>query len=255
MRKILFLAAALAILQYASNSYAFSNKGENCAKCHTLKKEEAAALLKDIVPNVKILSIKLTPLKSMWQIDIESGNKKGSLYLDITKKYLISGQIIDIKARKNLTQEAAEELNRIDVSKVPLGDAIVMGDKNAKKRVIVFTDPDCPFCAKLHPELKEVIAERKDVVFFVKMFPLPIHKEAADKAKAIVCEKSLALLDAAFEKKPVAKAKCKTSAVDDNITLGKKLGITGTPTLVMPDGRVISGFRDANALKASIDKK
>jgi thiol:disulfide interchange protein DsbC len=255
MRKILFLVAALAILQYASNSYAFSNKGENCAKCHTLKKEEAAALLKDIVPNVKILSIKLTPMKSIWEIDIESGSKKGSLYLDITKKYLISGQIIDIKAKKNLTQEASEELNRIDVSKVPLGDAIVMGDKNAKKRVIVFTDPDCPFCAKLHPELKKVIAERKDVVFFIKMFPLPIHKEAANKAKAIVCEKSLALLDAAFEKKPVAKAKCKTSAVDDNIALGKKLGITGTPTLVMPDGRVVSGFRDANALTVSIDKK
>ena len=87
------------------------------------------------------------------------------------------------------------------------------------------------------------------------MFPLPIHKEAAEKAKAIVCEKSLALLDAAFEKKPVAKPKCKTSAVDENIALGKKLGITGTPTLVMPDGRVASGFRDANALKALIDKK
>lgn len=255
MRKILFLVAALAILQYASNSYAFRIKGENCAKCHTLKKEEAAALLKDIVPNVKILSIKLTPMKSMWEIDIESNNKKGALYLDITKKYLISGQLIDIKGKKNLTQEAAEELNRIDVSKVPLGDAIVMGDKKAKKRVIVFTDPDCPFCAKLHPELKKVIAERKDVVFFIKMFPLPIHKEAAEKAKAIVCEKSLALLDAAFEKKPVPKPKCKTSAVDENIALGKKLGITGTPTLVMPDGRVISGFRDANAIKALIDRK
>ena len=255
MRKILFLIAALAMLQYASSSYGFSNKGEDCTKCHVLKKEEAAALLKDIIPNVKILAIKPSPLRSLWEIDVESNNKKGPLYLDITKKYLISGQIVDIKGKKNLTQEAGEELNKIDVSKVPLGDAIVMGDKNAKKRVIVFTDPDCPFCSKLHSELKKVIAERKDIVFFIKMFPLPIHKEAAEKAKAIVCEKSLPLLEAAFEKKPVAKPKCKTSAVDDNIALGKKVGITGTPTLVMPDGRVVSGFRDANAIKALIDKK
>ncbi len=255
MRKILFLVVALSILQYASNSYGFSNKGENCSKCHTLKKEEAAALLKDIDPNVKILNIKLTPLKSLWEIDIESSNKKTAIYLDITKKYLISGQIIDVKGKRNLTQESDEELNKIDASKVPLGDAIVMGDKNAKKRVIVFTDPDCPFCAKLHPELKKIVAERKDVVFFIKMFPLPMHKEAADKSKAVVCEKSLALLDAAFEKKPISKPKCKTSAIDENIRLGQKLGITGTPTLVMPDGRVISGFRDANALKALIDKK
>ena len=255
MRKILFLIVALSILQYASNSYGFSNKGENCSKCHTLKKEEAATLLKQLDPNIKVLGIKLTPLKSLWEIDVESGSKKAILYLDITKKYLIEGQILDIKGKKNLTQESGEVLNKIDASKIPLGDANVMGDKNAKKRVIVFTDPDCPFCAKLHSELKKIIAERKDVVFFIKMFPLPIHKEAAGKAKAIVCEKSLALLDAAFEKKPISKPKCKTSAVDDNIALGKKLGITGTPTLVMPDGRVISGFRDANALKASIDKK
>jgi thiol:disulfide interchange protein DsbC len=255
MRKVLFLLVALSILQYASNSYGFSNKGENCSKCHTLQKEEAAALLKEIDPNVKILNIKVTPLKSLWEIDIESSNKKAVVYLDITKKYLVSGQIIDIKGKKNLTQEAGEELNKIDASKIPLGDAIVMGDKNAKKRVIVFTDPDCPFCAKLHPELKKIVAERKDVAVFIKMFPLPIHKESADKSKTIVCEKSLALLDAAFEKKPISKPKCKTSAIDDNVALGKKLGITGAPTLVMPDGRVISGFRDANALKALIDRK
>jgi len=255
MRKVLFLVVALSILQYASSSYGFSNKGENCSKCHTLKKEEAAALLKDIIPNAKILNIKMTPLKSLWEIDIESGNKKGVLYLDVTKKYLISGQLVDIKGKRNLTQESSEVMNKIDASKIPLGDAIVMGDKNAKKRVIVFTDPDCPFCAKLHSELKKIIAERKDVVFFIKMFPLPIHKEATEKSKAIACEKSLAMLDAAFEKKPISKPKCKTSAVDDNIALGKKLGITGTPTLVMPDGRVISGFRDATALKATIDKK
>ncbi len=255
MRKILFMAAALFFLQYNADSYGFSNKGEDCTKCHTLKKEEAAALLKGIDPNLKILSIKMTPLKSLWEIDVESNNKKGAVYLDITKKYLISGQLLDIKSKRNLTQEASEELNRIDVSKVPLGDAIVMGDKNAKKKVIVFTDPDCPFCAKLHLEIKKLNSERKDVAFFIKMYPLPIHKEAAEKAKAIACEKSLSLLDAAFEKKPIAKAKCKTSAVDDNLALGKKLGISGTPTMVMPDGRVISGFRDANALKALIDKK
>ena len=89
MRKVLFLVVAISILQYASNSYGFSNKGENCSKCHTLQKEEAAALLKEIDPNVKILNIKVTPLKSLWEIDIESGNKKAVLYLDITKKYLI----------------------------------------------------------------------------------------------------------------------------------------------------------------------
>ncbi len=103
--------------------------------------------------------------------------------------------------------------------------------------------------------MKKVIAERKDIAFYIKMFPLKMHPGAYDKAKTIVCENSLALLENAFEKKQLPAPKCKTAVVDDNIKLAEKLGITGAPTLIMPDGRVISGFKDSNALKESIDKK
>jgi thiol:disulfide interchange protein DsbC len=103
--------------------------------------------------------------------------------------------------------------------------------------------------------MKKVIAERKDIAFLIKMSPLPAHKEAYDKAKAIVCEKSLFLLESAFEKKPIPKPKCKTNSVDDNIKLAQKLGISGLPAMVMPDGKIISGYIDANALKNLVDKK
>jgi thiol:disulfide interchange protein DsbC len=87
------------------------------------------------------------------------------------------------------------------------------------------------------------------------MFPLKIHPGAYDKSKAIVCENSLTLLESAFEKKQIPAPKCKTSVVDENIKLAEKLGITGAPSLVMPDGRVITGYKDAVALKGLIDKK
>jgi len=103
--------------------------------------------------------------------------------------------------------------------------------------------------------MKKVIKERKDIAFFIKMFPLKVHTGAYDKAKAIVCEKSLALLEDAFEKKELPKPKCKTSVVDENIKLAEKLGISAAPTLIMPDGRVIAGYKDANALKKMIDKR
>jgi thiol:disulfide interchange protein DsbC len=82
-----------------------------------------------------------------------------------------------------------------------------------------------------------------------------MHAGAYDKAKAIVCEKSLALLEDAFEKKELPKPKCKTSVVDETIKFAEKLGISGVPALVMPDGRVIAGYKDANALKEMIDKR
>jgi thiol:disulfide interchange protein DsbC len=64
------------------------------------------------------------------------------VYVDFSKKYLISGALVDIKTKANLTQERFNEINKTDVSLIPLDDALVMGDIDAKKRVIVFTDPD-----------------------------------------------------------------------------------------------------------------
>ena len=103
--------------------------------------------------------------------------------------------------------------------------------------------------------MKKVIKERKDIVFFIKMFPLKIHPKAYDKAKAITCKKSLTLLEDAFDKKQLPAPECKTTIVDETLKLAERLGISGAPTLIMPDGRVITGYRDANALKELIDKR
>jgi thiol:disulfide interchange protein DsbC len=82
-----------------------------------------------------------------------------------------------------------------------------------------------------------------------------MHKDAYAKAKAIVCEKSLSLLEDAFERKPLPAPKCESTAIDDNIKLAQKLGITGTPAIIMPDGRLIPGYLEADALIKQIDKK
>ncbi len=103
--------------------------------------------------------------------------------------------------------------------------------------------------------MKQVVEKRKDIVFLIKMYPLPMHKGSYDKAKAIVCEKSLTLLEDAFENKTIPAAKCNTPVIDDNIKLGGKLGISGTPAIIFPDGRVIPGYMEAEPLIQEIDKK
>ncbi len=101
--------------------------------------------------------------------------------------------------------------------------------------------------------MKKVIEERKDIVFYVKMYPLPMHKGADEKAKAIICEKSIKLLEDSFEGKDIPKAKCDTKAVEENIKLAQKLGINGTPALILSDGRVVSGYKDAKAITALVE--
>ncbi len=255
MRRILVAAVAAVVILTAGSSFGFSAKGQDCSKCHALKKDEAANILKEIIPSVKIGGIRISPVKSLWEVDVESNGKKGIIYIDFSKRFAFSGSLIDVKEKKNVTQDRYEDINRVDASKIPVKDALLLGSPAAKKKVIVFTDPDCPFCAKLHTELKKVVAERKDIAFLIKMFPLPIHKDAFDKAKAIVCEKSLRMLEDAFEKKTIPKPKCKTDIVDQNIELAKKHGFNGTPVLIMPNGRVVAGYRDAAAIKEMVDRK
>ena len=123
-------------------SYAFETRGQECSKCHTLNKEEAKDLLKNTIPDVRVLDVRPSPVKGFWEVDLESRGQKGIVYVDFPKKHFFSGALISLGEKKNLTQERFTELNRVDVSQIPLDDALVMGDQKARIRVIVFTDPD-----------------------------------------------------------------------------------------------------------------
>ncbi len=226
-------------------------------KCEPLTMDEATAIVKNLNPGLSALDVRTSPVEGMWEVTITTGTQKVLAYIDCSKRYVILGELLDTKEKKNLTRERMSEINRVDVSSIPLDDALVMGDKSAPHRVIVFDDPECPYCAKLHEELKQVVEKRKDIVFFIKMFPLPMHKGAYDKAKAIVCAKSLKLLDDVFEKKeiPPAPAKCDAQVLDNNLALGAKLGIQGTPAIIFPDGRIESGYMPADSLIQEVDKK
>jgi thiol:disulfide interchange protein DsbC len=96
--------------------------------------------------------------------------------------------------------------------------------------------------------MKKIIEERKDIVFYLKVYPIRNQPEAYEKSKSILCEKSLALLEDAFENKPIPKPKCETSAVDENMRLADKIGVKSVPSVILPDGRILPGYKDAKTL-------
>ncbi len=103
--------------------------------------------------------------------------------------------------------------------------------------------------------MKKVLEKRKDIAFYILLYPLPMHKDSARIAKAIQCKKSLSLLEEAFERKKIPDPTCETSAIDDNIKLGQKLGINGTPALIFPDGTNVAGAMTADDIIKKIDNK
>ena len=99
-----------------------------------------------------------------------------------------------------------------------------------------------------------MVAQRIDIAFYVKLFPLRGHKDAYWKSKSIVCNKSLQFLEDNFERKLIPKVECATKEIDENLKFGEKNGITGTPTMILPDGSVYSGLTDADKLVGMIDE-
>jgi thiol:disulfide interchange protein DsbC len=142
MKKILFPMFIIFLLLPFLYTYSFSETEKDRTESPNLTVDEALSLLKDLDPNIKVIAVKSSPIEGLWEVDIETGGRKVPVYVDFSKKHLISGSIFDIKEKKNLTQERLSEINKVDVSQIPLDDAVVMGDKNAKHRVIVFDDPD-----------------------------------------------------------------------------------------------------------------
>ncbi|HEU5359542.1 MAG TPA: DsbC family protein [Candidatus Deferrimicrobiaceae bacterium] len=221
---------------------------KKCTECHTLSPEEAGKILGDAVD--KVIAVVPGPIPGTWEVDVEKGGKKHPLYLDYSGKYLFSGQVIRMSDKENLTSLRYMDLNRVDVSAIPLSDAILIGSADAKKKVVVFDDPDCPWCRRLHGEIKNVVARDPEVAFYIRVYARNNNPATLAKARSIVCGKKDAakLLDDAFAGKELPEAKCETNAVEETAGLARKLGIQGTPALILPDGRVINGYRDADAL-------
>ncbi|MFZ6017399.1 MAG: DsbC family protein [Nitrospirota bacterium] len=257
---IVFLVALLSTFYFLFPtyiSYASGGCGEDCQKCHSLSNSEVQEVLKKIKkPDAKILNIQMSPVKGLWEVAVEDKGQQGLFYVDFSGRYLLGGPIVEVNTAINKTRQRLDELNknrRIDRSRIPLKDALLLGDKKATKKVIIFTDPDCPFCGKLHAEIKKVVAKREDIAFYIKLFPFKIHPDAYWKSKSILCNKSLKLLEDNFEKKHIPGPNCEAKEIDENIKLAESLGISGTPTSIMPDGSVYVGFLDAEKLIERID--
>jgi thiol:disulfide interchange protein DsbC len=227
--------------------------------CAAISPMEIRDILKNInASNATVLYIKKSPLAGICEVAIDRGGQPAVFYFDIAKTHLIFGNLVEIKTMTNRTAQSVREIQdkkRIDISKISLTAALVLGDSKAEKKVIIFTDPDCPYCSELHKVIKQISDKRKDIAFYIKMYPLEMHKDAYWKSKSIVCNNSMQLLQDCFDKKEIAKTDCNTEEVDNTLKLAKSLGITGTPAIILPDGRLRIGVMPETELMNLIDGK
>jgi thiol:disulfide interchange protein DsbC len=261
MFKELCVASAVTII-LVSSSYAMAKEGCGgvCSTCHTLTEKDATLLLNKT--GTTVTSVKQSPARGLFELLVEREGQKGIILMDYGKKHLIQGMVVDIEklqpvSAHQLNLPQPKEQTSVDVTTIPVNRAVIMGNPKGSKKLYVFTDPDCPYCRKGHAELKKLAGIAPNVAIHIMLFPLPMHPAAYDKSRTVLETKSLDLLDKAFEGKAVPKPVKESSkkAIDDIIAFGNANGITGTPTMVMPDGTIQVGMRDAETLKKILEGK
>ncbi len=236
---------------------AMTGHGTDCASCHALSVKEATELIKKT--GLTVTSVKQSAAKGFFELLVEKGGQKGVLFMDYAKKHIMQGMIFDLEKLEPVPAHKAELQPKpptpVDVKTIPTKNALILGNPKSSKKLYIFTDPDCPYCRNEHAELKKLAKIAPDVAIYIMLYPLPMHPGSYDKSRAILESMSLELLDKAFEGKDVPKPSKESSkaVIDENVKFANSNGISGTPTLVMPNGTIEVGMRSAEALKKILD--
>lgn len=250
----IFGGALIALLVLAGgNAHAMAKEGcgGDCSSCHTLTRKEAAKLLEGLGT---VIQVRIPSVRGLWEVELRKDGKKAVAYVDYGKKHLVTGPIYSLETKQPIAgaqAESAPKVGRIAIARIPLDDALVMGNPAGKKKLIVFTDPECPYCSKLHGELKKLVAADRDLAVHIKLLPLKIHPNAYAKAQVILENGSLPLLEESFAGRqlPAPGPRNTAAIVDETIELAASLGINATPTLIFPDGSLVEGYLDAARIK------
>jgi thiol:disulfide interchange protein DsbC len=207
--------------------------------------------LAERVPQLKAIDeINKTAIPGLFEIRV---NGIDIYYTDAKGNYLVQGNLIDTKEKRNLTEERVAKLTAIKFEALPLKDAFTIVRGNGSRKLAVFEDPNCGYCKRFERDLQKV----DNVTVYMFLYPI-LGPDSSDKSKAIWCasDRAKAWQDWMVREQsvPAAPATCDTSALIRNVDLGKKHKIEGTPTLIFSNSTRIPGAIDAKTVEEQLAK-
>ena len=230
------LVAAAALAQAPPRSEALSGEAASIKK-----------LLEQKFQGASIGSIGKSPYFGLYEVLFD----EQVVYTDAKVTYLFVGNVYEVATKKNLTDAKLRELTRIAFDGLPLHLAFKRVKGTGQRKLAIFSDPDCPYCARLEQELKGI----DDVTIYTFLFPIDsLHPDAARKARLIWCAPDkVKAWDTFFESGALPKnnGDCDNPVAATN-ALGQKMRVVATPTLVFADGSIVPGALPAQRLEAEI---
>lgn len=204
--------------------------------------------LAPIINDSKIEAINFTSHDGMIEVVTDSG----IIYTNRSGTYVFNGSIIKVKGKINETDNRWQKLGQIDFKNLPLKDAIKTVNGNGKRVIVTFEDPNCTYCKKLAPEIQKI----PDLTVYTFVVPI-LSAESDLKARAIWCSQEKAEnwknLLAGVKKDFHTDVNCETPN-ERNLSLYKKLHMSGTPTIFFADNSRMAGYQSAESIEKSLAK-
>ena len=200
---------------------------------------QEAAIRKNLAERIpqlqKIDEVSKSAMPGLFEIRV---NGTEIYYTDGEGNFLLQGNLIDTRQRRNLTEERVDKLTAISFDALPLKDAFTIVRGTGKRKLAVFEDPNCGYCKRFERDLQKV----DNVTIHMFLYPI-LSADSTEKSKNIWCTKDRvkAWQDWMVRDKAAATASCDISAIERNVEIGRKHKITGTPTLIFADGTRVPG--------------
>jgi len=198
--------------------------------------------------DANIKSITKSPVAGLYEVNLGTQ----IIYSDANGDYVLLGDLVDTKTRHNLTEARLADLNRVDFANLPFANAVKVVKGNGSRKMAVFSDPNCPYCHQLENTLKSL----DNVTVYTFIYPV-LSPDSTAKAKQIWCSSDRAKAWESWmleRQAPSAAGNCNTAALDSNLALGAKMNVTGTPTVILADGRRLPGAVDAGQLERALNE-
>jgi thiol:disulfide interchange protein DsbC len=206
--------------------------------------------LTKVVPGYDPANVSVSPVTGLYEFTADAH----ILYISADGRYVISGDVIDMETRTNLTKQKQGKVTLAAINKVGDDQMIIFGDDKAARTLTIFTDVDCPYCSMMHkevPKLNEAGIRIRYLLYPRAGMASPTYAKSVSVWCADDQKKALGIA------KSGGKIESKTcdNPVQDHMKLGEMVGVSGTPTLILDDGRILPGYVPADKLIAIINQK
>lgn len=199
---------------------------------------EVRAKVSSMFGEIEAEHIQLSPVDGWYTI------RKGAIvaYISGDGRYLLQGDMIDLDMQVNLSEFERNKARVEMMSAMPEAEKILFTPEDVKYTVSVFTDIDCGYCRKLHSQIDEYLAAGIEVQYMLYPRSGPASGSWT-KAERVWCADdrgealTLAKLDKSF-----ASHECDTSTISKHYAMGRDVGLTGTPAIVLSDGTLMPGY-------------